>query len=214
MIGLNIKELFYILVCLLPGYVFEHIVRYRIPHKKSTGLEYFLNLLWHSLILNILILVLVGFLLKINYFLVIVEKYMIYFINGEMNNYYFAQGICAYVMVVIILSYLSATLFVRYVTKNEKAKDKLPVFTRIINEASKDDILFLKMILKNNEIYSGQLRYYPGEYDMLASAKFHVYLEEVYQLKNDNWEKLKSHGLLLDISDVVTLEYDIVKIKK
>ena len=205
MINLNIEQLVFILICLLPGYVFEHVVRYRVPHKESTGLEYFLNLLWHSLVINSLLLVLL-LLFEWN----VIEKYVIS-VNRGMNNYYFFHFVFIYSSIVIILSYLIAVLFAYFI--NKYAKDNLPVFTRIINEISQGSPLFLKVVLKNDEIYSGQLIYYPDEYNILTSTKFHISLEEVYQFRNGNWEKLKNKGLLLNVSDIVSIEYNMGKIE-
>lgn len=205
MIDFNMQQLFYILICLLPGYVYEHVVRYNVPHKQSSGLEYFLNLLWHSTIINALIILFYALLLSINSSLNSLLTHLGLLLSGKPTAESVAQYLCAYSLIAIIISYIIAWLHIWHT--NKSAKDKLPVFTRILTEIPTSKNLFLKITLKTKEIYSGQLLYYPNEYSILTSAKFHIYLAEVYKFNNDSWEKIESDGLLVDSSEISAIEY-------
>ncbi|MCF7895878.1 MAG: DUF6338 family protein [Candidatus Omnitrophica bacterium] len=204
MANLNSIQLFYILICLLPGYIFEHVTREKVPYQKSKGLEYFLNLLWYSAVINILILILFSLALNIKPLFNFLEEFVILF-SYKKDVLLLIKLLCVYSITAIVMAYLLAICFVRYISK--KAKNKLPVFTRVINEVPPDKIIFLKVTLKNSKSYTGQLFYYPNEHSILASGKFYIYLAEVYELfVNDNWKKLKSDGLLINSSEITAIE--------
>jgi hypothetical protein len=119
-----------------------------------------------------------------------------------------------YCTVAIVTGKLFGRYFlVKYYKWKKETGFVFPLWYHILPD---DKITFVRVKLKNGDLYAGQIEYIPSDYDVLSSSEKDIYIVSPYVFKGGEWKNLEKEGvegILLNTRDIISLELAFKDIK-
>jgi hypothetical protein len=202
MVNITLSNIVLCIFFVVPGFVYSQYIKSKIPFRASSHFDNFVSCLIASFIINSILLAIIVStplfenILEIYYNYVSLKDGVIYQIIALLY--------CAiYIFTSMLAAVIYGMLFTWFVKKFKL--DLVPVFLRLIPFKK---FTFIKVTLKNKDIYTGQLKYYPKNYQLLTNSKMDIYIIDPYILINDTWKKLAAEGILLNTRDILVTEFN------
>jgi hypothetical protein len=202
MVNITLSNIVLCIFFVVPGFVYSQYIKSKIPFRASSHFDNFVSCLIASFIINSILLAIIvptplfENILEIYYNYVSLKDGVIYQIIALLY--------CAiYIFTSMLAAVIYGMLFTWFVKKFKL--DLVPVFLRLIPFKK---FTFIKVTLKNKDIYTGQLKYYPKNYQLLTNSKMDIYIIDPYILINDTWKKLAAEGILLNTRDILVTEFN------
>lgn len=207
----DVPKLLLTILFIIPGFLAEETVREKYPFRRSTTFERTVYSVYYSSLIHFFlsIILVLYFSVSLRHPPWTLQPYVEIMHTARLMPLVFIYCITA----IIVGRLLAPYILVRYYEWKDETSFLFPLWYHTL---PKDKIAFVRAKLKNGDLYSGQIKYFPLDYDLLSSPEKDIYIVSPKIFRDGLWKKLSDEGvegILLNTRDIISLELAFKDVK-